>query len=196
MTCSKTKECMAGFKETMEGEVGWISQQEAPHSGGQSRTGLSMIPESPCSWASDTGEGCVKDTSHDPGTVVQDQMVHEIYNLIKMMSEQLQQIVQSQNWLEARVEGQGAVITQLQREVVQCTTSITMEVFRNNERRDTVVSPPIQDKLDQEIEQLQQDETDTLRISETACSLRDALKRRVEASELNRIADTIQTALS
>ena len=56
---------------------------------------------------------------------------------------------------------------------------------RNNERRGTVVSPPIQDELDQEIEQLQQDETDALHISnETACSLRDALKRRVEALEL------------
>ena len=48
-----------------------------------------------------------------------------------------------------------------------------------------VVSPPIQDELDQEIEQLQQDETDALRISnETARSLRNALKWRVEASEL------------
>ena len=47
MTRSKTKEHMTGSEETMEGEIGQISQQEAPHSGGQSRTGLSMIPESP-----------------------------------------------------------------------------------------------------------------------------------------------------
>ena len=60
-----------------------------------------------------------------------------------------------------------------------------MEVLGNNEYRDTVMFPPIQDELDQEIEQLQQDETDALRISnETASSLRDALKQRVEASEL------------
>ena len=64
-------------------------------------------------------------------------------------------------------------------------TSSTTEVLRNDERRDTVVSPLIQDKLNQEIEQLQQDKTDALRISnETARSLRNALKRRVEASEL------------
>ena len=101
------------------------------------------------------------------------------------MSEQLQQVVQSQNQLKARVKGQGAAITQLQRGVVQRTTSSTTEVLRNDERRDTVVSPPIQDELNQEIEQLQQDETDALRISnETARSLRNALKRRVEALEL------------
>ena len=49
---------------------------------------------------------------------MQDQMVHETYNLMKMMSEQLQQVVQSQNRLKARVEGQGAAITQLQHGVV------------------------------------------------------------------------------
>ena len=87
---------MTGSKETLEGEVGRISQQEAPHSGEQSRMGLSMIPESPRSRTSDTGEGHVENTLHDPGMVVQDQMAHETYNLIKMMSEQLQQVVQSQ----------------------------------------------------------------------------------------------------
>ena len=107
------------------------------------------------------------------------------------MLEQLQQVVQSQNQLEARVEGQGAAIMQLQCGVIQCMTSSPMGVLRTNEWRDTVVSPPIQDELDQEIEQLQQDETDALRISnETARSLRDALKWRVEASEL--IISTIQ----
>ena len=95
MTCSKTRECMMGSEETLEGEIGWISQQEAPHSGEQSRTGLSMVPESSHSRASDTGEGRVKNTTHDPGAVVQDQMVHEMYNLMKMMLEQLQQVVQS-----------------------------------------------------------------------------------------------------
>ena len=144
-----------------------------------------MIPESPHSQTSDTGEGHVENTLHDPGMVVQDQMAHETYNLIKMMSEQLQQVVQSQNRLKARVEGQGAAITQLQRGVVQCTTSSTTKVLRNDEQRDTVVSLLIQDELDQEIEQLQQDKTDALHISnETAHSLRNALKRRVEASEL------------
>ena len=97
MTRSKTREHMMGSEETMEGEIRQISQQEAPHSGGQSRAGLSMIPESPHSQASDTGEAHVEDTSHDPGMVMQDQMVHEMYNLMKMMSEQLQQVVQSQN---------------------------------------------------------------------------------------------------
>ena len=47
MTCSKTRECMMGSEETLEGEIRRISQQEAPHSGEQSRMGLSMIPESP-----------------------------------------------------------------------------------------------------------------------------------------------------
>ena len=86
MTRSKTRECMTGSEETLEGEIGQISQQEAPHSGEQSRTGLSMIPEGPCSRVSDTGEGHVENTSHNPGMVVQDQMVHETYNLMKMMS--------------------------------------------------------------------------------------------------------------
>ena len=174
-----------GSEETLEGEIRWISQQEAPHSGEQSRTSLSMIPQSPRSRASDMGEGHVENTTHDPGTVMQDQMVHEMYNLMKMMSEQLHQVVQSQNRLEARVEGQGAAITQLQHGIVHCTMSSPTEVLGNNEQRGTVVSPPIQDELDQEIKQLQQDKTDALRISnETARSLRDALKWRVEASEL------------
>ena len=133
MTHSKTREHMMGSEETLEGEIGRISQQEAPHSGEQSRTGLLMIPESPRSRASDTSEGRVENTTHDPGTVVQDQMVHETYNLMKMMLEQLQQVVQSQNQLEARVEGQGAAITQLQHGVVQRTTSSPTEILGNNE---------------------------------------------------------------
>ena len=82
MTRSKTRERMTGSEETLEGEIRWISQQEALHSGEQSRMGLSMIPESPRSRASDTGEGRAKNTSHNPGMVVQDQMVHETYNLM------------------------------------------------------------------------------------------------------------------